>query len=109
MRWEEEVTLLREEMRRVRAFLTWHADWWIGQQHRRLDAAEALQEGLEAYARRQAHLRIALREQFARKWLYVEAWVVWGDVPVEPEDEPEDGMMLLKDLEPEDRMTLLNP
>ncbi|KAJ7196053.1 hypothetical protein GGX14DRAFT_403533 [Mycena pura] len=28
-RWSEEVDLLEEEMRRIRAFLTWHSKWWM--------------------------------------------------------------------------------
>ena len=50
MRWDEEVMLLVEEMRRVRAFLAWHSDWWSQQEARR-DCEDSFQEeGLKAYA-----------------------------------------------------------
>lgn len=87
MRWREEVSLLLEEMRRVRAFLTWQADWWASQETRRPDADTTLQEGLAAYARHQSHLRTALRDHFEKQWLCVAAWVRWGEVPADPEPE----------------------
>ncbi|KAG2029310.1 hypothetical protein BDR03DRAFT_881153 [Suillus americanus] len=72
-RWTEEVELLQEEMRRVCTFFDWHAAWWMDQANRRtgLDAAEL--EGLAAYARRQAVLRIMMRDNCLRKWRAVPA------------------------------------
>ncbi|KAG2115716.1 uncharacterized protein F5147DRAFT_743324 [Suillus discolor] len=70
MRWEEEVDLLKEEQRRVIAFLDWQADWWWCQRQGRdsehLD--DCLREGLKAYAERQASLRRALSAQFQALW-----------------------------------------
>ncbi|KAJ7123325.1 hypothetical protein C8R46DRAFT_1238052 [Mycena filopes] len=54
-RWEEEVLILREEMRRVLRYLEWQAAWWIARAAPRSTVAAPLQAGLEAYARRQAH------------------------------------------------------
>ncbi|KAG1903738.1 uncharacterized protein F5891DRAFT_947152 [Suillus fuscotomentosus] len=56
-RWEEEVQLLHEEMRRVIAFLDWHAGWWDTQGSRRTFSSLQAGEGALAYAQRQANLR----------------------------------------------------
>lgn len=85
MRWGEEVSLLLEEMRRVQMFLAWQADWWLSQETRRLEVGTALKEGLTAYARRQSHLRSALRSHFENQWSCVPAWIQWGEVPEVPE------------------------
>ncbi|KAJ7024364.1 hypothetical protein C8F04DRAFT_969055 [Mycena alexandri] len=66
-RWEEEVLLLREEMRRVLRYLEWQAAWWLGRVSVRGGAAE-LQAGLDAYARRQARIHTELRDFFRVQW-----------------------------------------
>ncbi|KAJ7194344.1 hypothetical protein GGX14DRAFT_404795 [Mycena pura] len=52
-RWSEEVDLLEEEMRRIRAFLTWHSKWWMerAQCVWQADEVPVTREGLQAYAR----------------------------------------------------------
>ncbi|KAJ7232186.1 hypothetical protein B0H12DRAFT_1076912 [Mycena haematopus] len=35
MRWQEEVDLLEEEMRRISQFLRWRSEWWSGKVDRR--------------------------------------------------------------------------
>ncbi|KAG1791580.1 uncharacterized protein HD556DRAFT_1240578 [Suillus plorans] len=60
-RWVEEVQLLREEMRRVTAYLSWHATWWDAQADRRTGLEPAEVEGLRGYAKRQAAVRRDLR------------------------------------------------
>jgi hypothetical protein len=67
-RWEEELILLPEEMRRVLAFCDWEAGWWEAQVDRRQDSA-VLRRALNAYARRQASLRRQRRDLFAKMWL----------------------------------------
>ncbi|KAH7906735.1 hypothetical protein BJ138DRAFT_1219206 [Hygrophoropsis aurantiaca] len=84
-RWTEEVLLLREEMRRVLAFLDWHAAWWDDQSTRRAvgmhepgtgepvlarpwTADEA--SGAAAYAKRQAALRRSMRANFSDMWTH---------------------------------------
>ncbi|KAI0074003.1 hypothetical protein K474DRAFT_1677445 [Panus rudis PR-1116 ss-1] len=70
-RWEEEVKLLQEEMRRVLAFLEWKASWWRDQRHRRDDDAEVSKEvksGLIIYAEKQAAITEALAIRFAIQW-----------------------------------------
>jgi hypothetical protein len=65
MRWSEEVLLLREEMRRVVAFLQWNGEWW----EERQDVLQGLEmehnEGVIAYARKQAHICRAIQMSFS--------------------------------------------
>ncbi|KAJ6479858.1 hypothetical protein C8R45DRAFT_906215 [Mycena sanguinolenta] len=68
MRWREEVDLLEEEMRRVRAFLRWRSGWWserVGQ--RSLSPGPQL-EGETAYALRQAAIQTQLADEFEKDW-----------------------------------------
>ncbi|KAF4612164.1 hypothetical protein D9613_004617 [Agrocybe pediades] len=71
MRLEEEVELVQEEMRRVLAFLDWHAKWWSSQEdgsNWERQPEPAISEGLRAYQRRQAALRQALHAHFKDVW-----------------------------------------
>ncbi|TDL14310.1 hypothetical protein BD410DRAFT_734277, partial [Rickenella mellea] len=74
-RWEEEVILVSEEMRRTLAFLEWRAKWWEGQVHRRsVGQIELLQvpdilSGLRAYALKQAAIQRDLARHFAILWV----------------------------------------
>ena len=67
-RWQEEVLLVQEEMRRVIAFLDWKATWWRSQGHRRSDVQDDIKASLTAYAARQSHLMQHLAETFAALW-----------------------------------------
>ncbi|KAJ7186909.1 hypothetical protein C8R46DRAFT_1206901 [Mycena filopes] len=68
-RWEEEVELLREEMKRVLRFLRWRAQWWEERRaKRRLNVTPELRAGLEAYAARQAWLAREVARKFKRVW-----------------------------------------
>ncbi|KAJ6448052.1 hypothetical protein C8R47DRAFT_1085105 [Mycena vitilis] len=67
-RWEEEVLILREEMRRVLRYLEWQAGWWMVRVSVRKGEAEALRAGLSAYAQRQAHIHAELYEFFRTEW-----------------------------------------
>jgi hypothetical protein len=68
-RWEEEVDLLREEMKRVLRFLQWRALWW---ERRRMTRQEelsaALRAGLKAYAARQAASARQIARHFKTVW-----------------------------------------
>ncbi|OJT12474.1 hypothetical protein TRAPUB_10982 [Trametes pubescens] len=64
MRWEEEVRLLPEEMRRVLVTLQYEEKAWLARRTARVVADPALQEGLAAYATRQAAIRCAMRGTF---------------------------------------------
>ena len=67
-RWQEEVMLVQEEMRRVIAFLDWKASWWRSQSQCRSDVREDIKAGLASYAARQGHLMQNLAETFAALW-----------------------------------------
>jgi hypothetical protein len=67
-RWQEEMLLVTEEMRRVIAFLDWKATWWRAQGPRRTDVRDDIKDGLVAYAQRQGDLMQKLAESFAAQW-----------------------------------------
>ena len=67
-RWQEEVLLVQEEMRRVIAFLDSKATWWRLQGHRHSDLHDDINTGLAAYAAHQSHLMQHLAETFATLW-----------------------------------------
>jgi hypothetical protein len=71
-RCREEVLLLKEEMRRVVAFLNWKTTWWMDRQSMRGGVSDAvskdLHEGLTAYAEGQADLQKGLCEHFCMLW-----------------------------------------
>jgi hypothetical protein len=82
MRWCEEVELLLEEMRRVQQFLEWQAKWWVSIQEakQRVSMDDIFHEGMTAYALRQAHIRVKLKEKFAMLWRQVGEWAEAGKV-----------------------------
>ena len=68
-RWQEEVGLLKEEMRRTLEFLKWKSSVWVTKSltsHRHLSSAH--HEGLSAYALRQADVFQSLRNHFLSLW-----------------------------------------
>jgi hypothetical protein len=67
-RWDEEVKLLVEEMRRVLQFLRWKERWWKDQGEQRRDARSDVLEGLKAYAGKQASIMGQLARRFADEW-----------------------------------------
>lgn len=80
MRWSEEVELLREEMRRVLAFLSWAANNWRTQGRDLASKVDQAQmEGVLAYAERQAVLREQLLIHFNHLWRHVDQWVALGN------------------------------
>ncbi|KAJ7836173.1 hypothetical protein B0H13DRAFT_1652321 [Mycena leptocephala] len=67
-RWDEEVNALREEMRRVLRYLTWDtAAWDERAEMNRDDVPVAVQAGLKAYARQQAHFHRSLGEFYFKE------------------------------------------
>ena len=92
-RWSEEVRLLLEEMRRVLQFLQWKALVWDGRAdflQRDLDAAghstdkllgsrlllASRIEGVQAYARRQAHIQREIYNHCMMLWYQVPSLVI---------------------------------
>jgi hypothetical protein len=68
-RWEEEVVIIQEEMRRVIAYHEWKAQWWRSQAARHSDTDNVRLHGVTAYAKKQAHLSKQLAWQCAEYWL----------------------------------------
>ncbi|KAJ7020702.1 hypothetical protein C8F04DRAFT_884544, partial [Mycena alexandri] len=67
-RWEEEVDLLREEMKCVLRFLCWRAVWWESQRGSRTEVSRELASGLQAYAARQAAMHRDIARKFKTAW-----------------------------------------
>ncbi|KAJ7154378.1 hypothetical protein C8R43DRAFT_1126455 [Mycena crocata] len=67
-RWEEEVLLVREEMRRVLRYLDWQVKWWLERVVPRPDAKREVQAGIKAYALKQAAIHRRIGTYFEDKW-----------------------------------------
>ena len=71
-RYEEEVQLTLEEMRRTLKFFEWKSDRWLTSQDQRTTSETApdlqVQHGLRAYAHRQAAMYSSLVKIFADHW-----------------------------------------
>ena len=68
-RWEEEKTLLQEEMRRVVEFLQWRSDNWLAKVESRTDdAAPPICAGISAYAKKQSAVYHHLAVRFCQRW-----------------------------------------
>ncbi|KAK0458719.1 uncharacterized protein EV420DRAFT_1642445 [Desarmillaria tabescens] len=75
-RWREEVILVLEEMKRVKAFFAWEGQKWL------LRAArEDISEGECAYALCQADIRARMRQHCIEVWKDVPLWLASGTVP----------------------------
>ena len=71
-RWNEELLIVQEEIRRVLAFFSWKSSWWVDQAERRMvDDDPALVNGIQAYAHKQAALQIQMAERCVSHWLPV--------------------------------------
>lgn len=68
-RWEEEILLLREEMRQTLVALDHQVQWWRTQGTRRDGCESVLASGLRGYAEKQANIRERLAGDFASIWL----------------------------------------
>jgi hypothetical protein len=61
-RWDEEVNVLREEMRRILRYLSWETEVWEARAElTRDDQPVEVQAGLKAYAHKQGDLHRSLR------------------------------------------------
>ncbi|KAJ3007171.1 hypothetical protein NUW54_g3646 [Trametes sanguinea] len=85
-RWTEECALLKEEMRRVIAYHEWSSNAWL-LKIARPSATPDYAEGMGAYARRQADIRLRMKASCERAWRYVDLWDRLGtdDAPVVPD------------------------
>jgi hypothetical protein len=68
-RWEEEVLITEEEMRRVVCYYEWKESWWLKQLEGHTAGRDSIQHGIGAYAHKQAYLCKCLAKSFAMAWL----------------------------------------
>ncbi|KAK7008377.1 hypothetical protein R3P38DRAFT_3324478 [Favolaschia claudopus] len=78
LRWAEEVELLEEEMRRIRAFLLWRAKWWREMIDLLGREAGPQREGETAYALRQEAIHTALADEFTKEWAHLPNLIQMG-------------------------------
>ena len=67
-RWQEEVELLIEEMRRVLEYSDYMAGIWRSRMTQRTVSDKLLQSGIEAYSLKQANSWTARATKFAKLW-----------------------------------------
>ncbi|KAN0109688.1 hypothetical protein V8E52_009034 [Russula decolorans] len=67
-RWNEEVQLVKEEMRRVLAFLEWKVVWWTEEGGGKLGVTPDIADGIRAYAAKQASINRKLAQSFEMHW-----------------------------------------
>ena len=65
-RWEEEVDLTLEEMRRVLCYMDWRAQYWQSLVSKRQVLDATLREGTAAYAEKQAYVAQAMARNFSQ-------------------------------------------
>lgn len=69
VRWEEEVLLLQEEMRRVVEFLGWRSRSWYSKVDARAGTVtSAVHAGISAYAKKQGSIFHNLAVRFSQRW-----------------------------------------
>jgi hypothetical protein len=79
-RWEEEVHLIQEEMRRTIIYYEWKESWWLEQAITHSAGVESIQQGAAAYAQKQAYFCKCLAESFASAWLpFLESQEIFPD------------------------------
>ncbi|KAF7795849.1 hypothetical protein EIP86_007016 [Pleurotus ostreatoroseus] len=78
-RWNEELRLLPEEVRRSIAFLEWKAGQWDQRALCRQDVDPALQAGLQSYAAKQAAISHGLSARFSTSWKKTKAFTSRAD------------------------------
>jgi hypothetical protein len=70
-RWDEELLIIQEEMRRVLSFYEWRSAWWLEQANRRIALESSIQSGVVAYAHKQSALCLRMAARCAEYWLPV--------------------------------------
>jgi hypothetical protein len=69
MRWEEEVQIIQEEMRRTIVYYEWKQQWWLKQNPQPTTGEDTIRHGISAYSQKQAHYCKCMAESFAMAWL----------------------------------------
>lgn len=69
MRWNEELLLVQEEMRRVLEYMKWREGWWLERCSLRKHIDGTVSSGISGYANKQVAICRRIAEQCARYWL----------------------------------------
>ena len=69
MRWEEEVQIIQEEMRRTIVYYEWKQQWWLEKNTQETNSEDMIHHGITAYSKKQAHYCMCMAESFAIAWL----------------------------------------
>jgi hypothetical protein len=67
-RWNEEIILVKEEMRRVVCFLGWKSDFWGQLSNAQKERDECLTSALAAYAAKQGYVNNTLASRCIADW-----------------------------------------
>lgn len=70
-RWDEEVELVVEEMRRVLCYMDWRSHYWQLLVSKRVVLDPTVREGIAAYASKQAYIAQMMAHRFSKQWLPV--------------------------------------
>jgi hypothetical protein len=68
-RWEEEVELVVEEMRRIICYMDWRSHHWQSLVSKREVLDTTVREGIAAYAEKQAYIAQMMAHRFSKQWL----------------------------------------
>ncbi|KIY44623.1 hypothetical protein FISHEDRAFT_77365 [Fistulina hepatica ATCC 64428] len=80
-RFDEEIHLLNAEKERGISYLRFEALEWAGRIGARSVQDQALRDGLDAYAKQQAALRLQWSARFEKMWADIPIWISQGAVP----------------------------
>lgn len=70
-RWDEEVELVVEEMRRVLCYMDWRSQYWQSLVSKREVLDSTVREGIAAYASKQVYIAQMMAHRFSKQWLPV--------------------------------------
>jgi hypothetical protein len=83
-RWEEEVELVGEEMRRVLCYMDWRSQYWQSLVSKREVLDSTVREGIAAYASKQAYVALMMARRFSEQWLpLLDSHCIAPDWPVQ--------------------------
>ena len=68
-RWEEEGMLVVEEMRRVICYMDWRLHHWQSRVSKREVSDATVEDGITAYAKKQAYIAQMMAHRFSKQWL----------------------------------------
>lgn len=69
IRWQEELLLVKEEMRQVIVYHEWRAGWWQERSSLQTNEDPSILSDISGYAHKQAVISICMAEQCALYWL----------------------------------------